>query len=266
MDRQLERSAFVATIGAGILAVVALKDLLEHFWSEPRYYRWAILAGTAAIGVSLLLIVVWWIKRARDLAGNLSLAPYEVTRVRAEEIDDFHSFCESILGPGVASKERMRQWQKKNPNILYLVFSEDRKHLRRKRKPVGFFSVFPVTKEASEQLWCNQLKGTEIGPQHIVSAGRKASAIYMGGVGADGLRAKQQTFGALVGQVAVLEQNTPLIFTRPINEVGRARARGYGFRPVLSDSPATEDMIYYRTSKMGLRKRPGGSPDAAAGP
>ena len=184
------------------------------------------------------------------------MRPYEIARVNGEEIDDFHAFCESILGEGVASKERMRLWQGKNPNILYLVFSENRRVLRRKRKPVGFFSVFPVNKEAAELLWRNQLKGTEMGPQHIVSEGRRPTAIYIGGVGAKGFRPKQHTLGALVSQVALLEEKTHLIFTRPINGVGRQRARAYGFRPVTGEEVTEEDVIYYRCTEAVVRRPP----------
>lgn len=265
MHRQLERSGFLAGIGAAILAVVALQEWLGHLWTEPRIYRWAAIAGIAIIAVSLFLIVYWWLGRARDLTTEFGVAPYYIERVGESEVDDFHAFCESVLGEGVASKERMHQWQQKNPGTLYLVFSEDRKHLKRARKPVGFFSIFPVTKEASEALALNQLKGTELGPQYIVSEGRKPSAIYIGGVGARGYRAKQQTLGALVGQVAILERKTPLIFTRPITEMGRTRALEYGFRPVLGNSAGDEelgDMIYWRNSEPAKRRVRGSPADA----
>ena len=123
----------------------------------------------------------------------------------------------------------------------------------RRRKPVGFFSVFPVTKEASEALGRNQLKGTELGPQYIVSEGKKPSALYIGGIGAKGLRAKQQTFGALLGHLSTLERKTPLIFTRPITEIGRTRALEYGFRPVVAGSDELGEMVYCRNSKLMRR-------------
>jgi len=249
MQRQLDRAGFLATIGAAVLAVVALQEWLGHLGSEPRAYRWAAIAGLAMVGVALVLIVIWWIERARDITSDFGVAPYYIERVEDSEIDDFHSFCESILGEGVASKERMHQWQQKNPSILYVVLSEDRKRLGRKRKAVGFFSIFPVTKEACEALAQNQLKGTELGPQYIVSEGKKPSAIYIGGIGAKGRRAKQQTFGALVGQVAILERKTPLIFTRPITEIGRTRALEYGFSPVAAaGEEELGEMVYCRKS------------------
>lgn len=265
MHRQLERSAFLATIGAAVLAVVALQEWLGHLWTAPGVYRWAAIAGLAMVGIALVLVVIWWFDRARDLTSDLGLAPYYVARVEESEIDDFHEFCRSILGDGVATKERMHQWQKKNPGTLYVVLSEDRKHLRRRRKVVGFFSIFPVTREACEALARNELKGTELGSQYIVSEGRRPSAIYIGGVGAKGFRAKQQTFGALVGQVALLEQKTPRIFTRPITDVGRTRAREYGFRPVIEGGDTVEDMVYCRSSepvKLRVRRSPAEAPVA----
>jgi hypothetical protein len=263
MHRQLERSGFLATIGAAILAVVTLQEWLGHFWSEPRYYRWAAIAGIVMVGLALVLMVFGWFERARDLTTDLGLAPYYVARVEESEIDDFHSFCESILGDGVANKERMHQWQQKNPSVLYVVLSEDRKRLKRPRKIVGFFSIFPVTREACEALARNQLKGTELGPQYIVSEGRKPSAIYIGGIGAKGFRAKQQTFGALVGQVAILERKTPLIFTRPTTETGRTRALEYGFHPVFAGNESLGDMIYCRNSEL-VKRRVFRSPSHAA--
>lgn len=260
MQRQLDRAGFLATIGAAILAVVALQEWLAHIGTVPPGYRWAAIVGFVILGLALVLIVLWSLQQARDITTDFGVAPYYIERVEASEIDDFHAFCESILGEEVASKERMHQWQQKNPEILYVVLSEDRKRLGRRRKPVGFFSIFPVTKEASEALARNQLKGTELGPQYIVSKGKKPAAIYIGGIGAKGLRAKQQTFGALLGQLTILQWKTPLIFTRPVTEIGRTRALEYGFRPVVEGSDELGEMIYCRSS--GLMRHKAGQPSS----
>lgn len=262
MQRQLDRAGFLLTIGGAILAVVALQDWLGRIWSVPPAYRWAAIVGFAILGLALVLIIIWLLGRARDRATDFGVAPYYIERVEDPEIDDFHAFCESILGDGVASKERMHQWQQKNPGILYVVLSEKRNRLGRRRKPVGFFSIFPVTKDACEALGRNQLKGTELGPQYIVSEGRRPAAIYIGGIGAKGLRAKQQTFGALLGQLTTLERNTPLIFTRPITEIGRKRALEYGFRPVVVGSDELGEMVYCRNSQPIRRRITQASPVA----
>ena len=74
MHRHLERAAFLATIGAAILAIVALEALLQHIWQEPRFYRWATIAGVAIIALAFALIVAWWIDSARELTENLACA------------------------------------------------------------------------------------------------------------------------------------------------------------------------------------------------
>ena len=197
---------------------------MKDFGHEPRFYRWATIAGIVAIVFALLLIIAWWVDRARELAGNLGMRPYEISRVGMEEVDDFHEFCESILGEGVASKERMRQWQGKNPKHSVSGVLGGPSCTTQKAKAGGVLQCVSCKQGSRRSMWRNQLKGTEMGPQHIVSAGRRPAAIYIGGVGAKGNRAKQHTLGALVSQVALLGAEDTLIFTRPINSVGRQRA------------------------------------------
>jgi hypothetical protein len=248
----------MATFGGALLALVAIKDLLDHFRSLPRYYQFMAAAGMFIVVVAFAAAALWFARAFLFASSRYVWTDYSVGSVWPDQLDDFHAFCGSILGDDVASLDRLRLWHQKNPATVSAIYQDHRRGLKHKRRMVGFFSVFPVTKEAKELLSLNQLKGTELIPQQIVSRGHRAAALYIGGVGAKGFRARERTLGALMGHVAILGQKTPLVFTRPVTKDGLRIARQQGFEPVMKGAdPSVADgaMVFVRD----LALRPAGS-------
>lgn len=239
--RILDIAVLFATFGGAVLAVAALKDLFDHFGSLSWIYRLMVVAGVATLLVALVALFAWFAMNAISASARAVETSYVIGTVRTDQLEAYHGLCRSILGEGVASLEKLRQWHGKNPDTVWAVYRQRSRGLRHKIEMVGFFSVFPVTKQASELLFKNQLKGTELGPQHIVSRGRTPAATYIGAVGAKGFRAKERTLGALMGYVTSPARKTLLLFTRPVTKDGLRLAWQQGFEPVQKLSPASSD-------------------------
>lgn len=249
--RTQDLAVLLATFGSAVLAIAALKELIDHFTTLSWAYKSMLIAGIAALVASFAALGFSLILQAVSSASAVVIrSEYTIAMISADQLQGYHGFCRSVIGDGVASLDRVRDWYAKNPETLWAVRREQRRGLKQKSEMVGFFSVFPVTQEAKELLAKNLHKGTELVSNHIVSQGHRAAAIYIGAVGAKGFRAKERTLGALMGYLISRTRKTPLIFTRPVTKDGLRLTRQQGFEPVLKAAALSqsdeEDMIFVR--------------------
>lgn len=100
---------------------------------------------------------------------------------------------------------------------------------------VGFFSIIRLTEAAVGLFNRNNLDGFRMDRTHIAGPRKKAAALYIGGLGASGFRAR----GWLVQHVRAridefFEDGGSVVFTRPVTEDGMRTAKGLGFVPVVA--------------------------------
>jgi hypothetical protein len=149
--------------------------------------------------------VRWYVENPRDTQDeDKQTAIHFCSRVERNQLNNFHSFCLKILGNRIATIERMDEWLQKNPNVLYLVYARKNLEFKQINQIVGFFSIFPVTQEAKQLLSRNLLKGSEFTKEHIAAKGQNPAAFYIGAMGGEGFRGKQQTILMVMGYITSL--------------------------------------------------------------
>lgn len=235
-----------ATVGVTVLAVVGMKEWIDKLWAAPSsVYKIAVIVGVGLIGLSAFMgALVYILLPIWGRAASAS-TQYDVVRVHSNQLDEFYALCKEVLGDEIATYDQMVRWYRKNPNVLYAVYALRHLGFVTKSKMVGFFSVFPVTKEAKELLQRNRLKGTELSASQITKL-ENAAAFYVGAIGASGFRAKQQTLAALLGYLLPLvSKKANVVFTHPVTKDGLRLARQRGFEPVLKSSSQSDDVIFF---------------------
>lgn len=225
----------MVTAGAAILAVISNKERIDKLvFVQPIVYDVLLIVGIVFI---ILAPLVFAITR---LSIPFNIQPqYDCLNVGSGQLEEIYLFCNQVLGEGIASIERVRQWYGKNHDIFYLIYERKRRSFKQTNTLVGFFAVFPVTQQAKRLLSKNQLKGTEFTADHIVARGHQPAAIYIGAVAARGFKAKERTLMALMGYVISLAvRKKILVYTRPISKDGLRLAKQYGFEPVVQKAPS----------------------------
>ena len=102
---------------------------------------------------------------------------------------------------------------------------------------LAFFSAIRLTASAAELFSRNALDGFRLDRTHIAGPKRKAEALYIGGLGAKGTRAKGWLVQHLRARIAqFFEEGGVVVFARPVTEDGLRIAKGMGFVPAVSGS------------------------------
>jgi hypothetical protein len=233
-------SLVLFTLGGAITGVFAFRDRVAVYLDLPAAaFDIGLLVG---IVLTVASAAVWLLARLHLPLATL----YYPAAVRPDQLQELYGFISGTLD-GVAPYEVFRAWYDKNPEVIRAVVRERAYPLLRKRRVVGFYSLFPVSREARDLLSRNILKGTALEPAHILPKGRKPAALYIGAIGAKGRRGREATLQFLMGQLASeVERRCSLVFTRPMTPDGLRLARKYGFREVEADTFDRSDTIYVR--------------------
>lgn len=192
-----------------------------------------------------LLILSGMLYFAARIRFDWSTTIYPCLGIRRTDIPTYYQFIQRTLGDDIAPIERVYEWFDKNPEVLRAVYRETTRGVSVRRELIGFFTVFPLTLDCARLLEQNQINGTRLGADQMVARGARPAAIYIGAVGAPGMRARQQTLLAMMGYLApTLDRRMP-IFTRPTTEEGKRVAIKHHF-VAIDPKAALGDSIYVR--------------------
>lgn len=210
----------------------ALKeDLLPAFFSY---------AGKTGFLFLALALIVELVRRfvERDAVTKL----YEPNRVKRGELSEVRELSRKFI-PDVPDLEQLQLIFEASRKCIWFVESTRRSAGGKKIERVGFFSIIRLTEEAVRLFSKNALDGFRLNRTHIAGPRSKAPALYIGGLGAKGFRAK----GWLVQHVRTrldefFEDGGKIVFTRPVTDDGMKAAIRLGFVPVISNRSALGDI------------------------
>jgi hypothetical protein len=133
----------------------------------------------------------------------------------------------------VSSLNKMKLWFNHNKDIFWVVEKVKRKVGCKTTSIVGYFSIIPLTNEATSLIKSYELLGTEFTTEHITKENEIPSSYYIGGVAAKGWRARGATVNYLKAKAFDLEdENARPMLTRPITKEGLKLADKYDFYPL----------------------------------
>lgn len=227
-------------LGPIFLGIAAARDHIQEQIEFPELMFDAMLwLGLACFGLALVMYLLAAMPRPATVI-------YTSRPVKLTEIDDVYSLIQDMLGDGIAPKEMLKRWLRKNSTVLYVVEKTTRMPLNTRSEVVGFFSSFPVTEKARQMLETNALIGAAFTDEHFVAQGEPGAAIYIGAVGAKGMKARGATLNQLIGHVTAKAGGRGMrIFTRPVTADARRLIRKYSFAPCAQASAGAQPVNYY---------------------
>lgn len=192
-----------------------------------QVFAWVARAGALSLVAALLLELA---KRffERDTLERM----YEARKVTRGELVDAREFSMRFL-PEVPPLEQLERIFEASRGCVWFV-NESRHGFGLKRiERVGFFSLIRLTQAAVQLYEHNNLNSFQLDRTHIAGPRNAAPALYVGGLGARGFRARGWIVQYLRSRIdSFFEQGGKVVFTRPVTDDGLRLAEKLGFRPV----------------------------------
>lgn len=238
------------TVGGLLVALYPMRvDIDAHLAAlPPRVYDGGLTIGLVLCLVGLILVVVGVLqrlavlssqmKRVREyLATLLSDPRFEHVPATEDQFEAVFEYSQEEFQGEIEAevKQRMRQWHAKNPEYLWVIQRVVKAGGAEKRRLVGFFSLFPLKKQATKRCDRGELFGAQISVDDILRPGATPAGVYIGAIAGRGKLAQGVAIGALMERLNTLLKRGGAVYTRPVTEIGLRRVRKYGFVPVRPD-------------------------------
>lgn len=205
------------------LASVLQRDLPQDV------FLYAAKAGGVFLVIALCIeLMRRWVER--DEISKL----FEAIPVKRGELAEARTLSAKFV-PQVPALEQLQAIFEASRRCVWFVDATARSAGGKKSRRVGFFSLIKLTEPAVNLFSRNGLDGFRLDRTHIAGPRGKAIGLYIGGLGARGVRAK----GWLVQHVRAridqfFESGGRVVFARPVTEDGLRIAIGMGFGPAVA--------------------------------
>ncbi|WP_148649616.1 hypothetical protein [Lysobacter antibioticus] len=215
--------------GGGLAwAAAGLDGALKEDLGGPFVFRAFAAAGGVFLFVALFLTVV------AHVANKVSFEKaFDVRHVKRKELQEMRDFSQNFVSQ-VPSIERLQAIFDASRCCVWWVERSSSLLGERSSKRIGFFSIIKLNDDAVRLLSSNSIDGLRFDRSHICGPRKKAKGLYVGGMGARGVRAK----GWLVQHVRArisqfFDDGGSVVFTRPVTDDGLRLAKKLGFLPVV---------------------------------
>lgn len=215
---------------AGLVwAFAGLDGALSKDFSGEVFF-WAARVGGLLLTVALAFDLV----RRFSERGSLEKM-FEAKKVTRGELKEAREFSEIFL-PEVPSEQQLAAIYEASRGCVWFVNSCKIGMGLKKSERVGFFSIIRLTADAVGLYEANNLSSFRMNRTHIAGPKARAHGLYIGGLGAKGIRAKGWIVQHLRSRIDVFfEGGGNVVFTRPVTEDGLRLAKKLGFEPVMVD-------------------------------
>lgn len=218
-------------VGAGLVWAFAGLDGALSKDLDSSVFAWFARIGGLMLAIALIIELI----RRFSERGSLERM-FEAKKVTRGEIRDAIAFSQRFL-PEVPSEAQLRDIHEASRGCVWFVNSCKFGLGTKKSERVGFFSIIRLTDDAIRLYETNNLSGFQLSRTHIAGPRARARALYIGGLGAKGVRAKGWIIQHLRSRIDVFfEDNGEVVYTRPVTEDGLRLATKLGFAPVSDRS------------------------------
>lgn len=226
----------LAAVGGIFWGAVQVKDDTTTMFPETplRVFEYALILGYVMMtaGISLVSLSLYKAAKLGRLigsmfreAGDRIYDPFlECSPSSRNELKVIHDIGERDFG-SVSALPLMENLHAKNDQVFWVV--------RSSRPPamteiVGYFTILPLSAQATRMVENVQLSGLNISHEHITKSFNRAKGIYVGAVHASSLRPKAVALQRL--QLELLKHGRKLpLYGRPVTGDGRRIMRKHGF-------------------------------------
>ena len=126
-----DASRSILTLGTALLSLYARKDDISALFSFeiPAFLLLAMLILGIVLAVGGILGIVVPFGRMKDWLIEqwnkwFESPMYRCRRAKASELETVRSLAKSFFGDGVSDLQRMRNWQKKNGRLFWILLAE----------------------------------------------------------------------------------------------------------------------------------------------
>ena len=226
-------------ISATCLAI--LTAISELKWVGSDNLIWAKSLCVILFGVGVMLYAFW----GSALAWGKTEYKFHILRMKPMEMDLSIQLSKKLF-PSIPTKRELKSIYKANNSICQMQFRKMKLFGITLDKATGVFSAAPVNKAARNLLEKEELHGLKFSDKHIIKEKRPYTCLYIGAVGAIGIRARRHLMDYLKEFIHVeFQKGVDVVFTRPTTKDGLRVAKAFGFTPVLDDvAPDELDRLY----------------------
>ena len=195
-------------------------------WLAVGLIALAILLSIWRIASEVILIIWRWV------LGLFDPPRYQCQLVRSRELQQHHDFWERFFPGDVSSLAQNQAWYRKNDKLFWFLFEMTTRSGKRLPEPrlVGSFSIIPLIKRAAQQVAAEEVVGPTLTAEHIARA-KSPSAVYIGGVAAEGMFAKAEILARLSEKIEKLRDKKVTVYTRPVTQTGLRLVKKFDFKP-----------------------------------
>ena len=193
-----------------------------------------VFAWAAKIGAIFLLLALC-LDLARRFHERETLEKmFEAKKVTRGEVAEAREFSKKFL-PDVPPIEQLQEMFEASRGCVWFVNKCNFGFGLKKTERVGFFSLLRLTAAALPLCEANNLNSFQMNRTHIAGPRKSAPGLYVGGLGADGFRARGWLVQYLRSRIdQFFEQGGRVVYTRPVTDEGLRLANSLGFVPAVS--------------------------------
>lgn len=227
-------ASILCTVGSAVLALaLAKRDVSKLVTLPTSAYRTMLVVGIAFIVIgAIAFLISFLIPLTANLIGRVFEDHRRHVCVYATSADVYllHDLYTEYFQGEVASPSLMRDWIKRSPKALAMIFRVDHRSPRKQEQVlVGSFKVLMLNDGGLQGIEAGELSGSTLGPEHIVRSSKDAKGYYVGDVVATTWRARAAVLANLnVACERALKDGKP-IYARPLTPDGKRVMIKHGF-------------------------------------
>lgn len=187
-----------------------------------------------AVAGAALLILAFIAKLVGPMLEDGALeTSFEASHVKRKELEDVRSLSADFITQ-VPSLAHLQAIYDAGRCCVWFVEKKSGRWGERSKK-IGFFSLIRLTDQAIGLLSTNSIDAFRFDRSHIAGPKKKSKALYVGGLGAHGLRGKGWLVQHMRGRISqFFSEGGEVVFTRPVTEDGLRIAKKLKFVPAVS--------------------------------
>lgn len=223
------RSAvWMMSAGAGFVTISSGISVIHPEWLQP----YSVTPAMAGIGVFLMIgaaaLLLFAKANIPDLFPDILCEP-----ATESDLSAIHAIAVDYFGPEISPLDLMLSWQRKNHTVFRVLIEKRQSTFTTSRKIVGYYCVLPVRKTAYDRLLSGKMTGSTIAAEDIVLPRSAPYAVYLGGMAANGFRARGGLLMAIRMDIhASWNGRVKRFLARPVTAQGLRLVMHHGFTPV----------------------------------
>lgn len=240
-------------LGGVALSLIQVSSEIEAIVGEiPGPVRYAVLAAGVLVSFTGIVGLVQFevvprIKTRLWLKRVLRAPRYRCRRADGSDLPAVCDLAARVFRTAVSPLESVRQWQAKNPDVIWLIETAKDGPTGTSYDLAGYFCLLPLTRRATELVLAESLTGADVRADDIVKPRGRAASLYVGGIAGLSWRAEGAIIAHLYEAMRRYCAGEIRVLARPVTGEGLELSEKYQLTPLGLTAKAGElNRIYGR--------------------